>query len=76
MYDSCEQMTHQQDWEHQVAGGPLPSYRGVPIHKGVQPRSAVTCIAHNTGMLSAYMHNTDIWHIPKELDKVEVGHDL
>ncbi|KAA6418846.1 MAG: hypothetical protein FRX49_11203 [Trebouxia sp. A1-2] len=38
-------MTHQEDWEHQVAGGPLPPNGRVPIHKGVQPRCAVPCVA-------------------------------
>ncbi len=67
-------MYYQEDWEHQVAGSPLPPNGGVPIHKGVQPRGAVTCIARNTGMLSAYMQDADIWHKPKGLDKSENGH--
>ncbi len=69
-------MTHQEDWEHQVAGGPLPPNGGVPIHKGVKPCCAVTCGTRNIGTLSAYMQATDIWHKPKGLDKVEVGHTV
>lgn len=76
MHDSCEQMTHQEDWEDQIAGGPLPPNGGVPIHKGIQPRCAVTCIAGNIGTLSAHMQDADIWLNHKGLDTLDNGYAM